>query len=77
MKYLTLSDARAQLPTLIETLRGDAEEVVITRHGKAVAKLVRFEEKSALPNRYPLRDLPIKMAADFDEPLAELWESSE
>lgn len=75
MKCLNISDARARLPALIDDLT--SEEVVITRRGKPVAKLVRYTDKDQPKSRYPLRGLPLKVAKDFDEPLPALWEALE
>jgi prevent-host-death family protein len=41
MKTMTISDARTNLPTLIDEVNGAAQEVVgIMRHGKPVAHLI-------------------------------------
>jgi prevent-host-death family protein len=75
MKYLNISDARAHLQSLIDNLA--QEDLVITRRGKPVAKLVRYRDKRQRKSRYPLRGLPLKVAKDFDEPLPPLWETQE
>jgi prevent-host-death family protein len=64
---VSLYEAKTQLSRLVDrALRGD--EVVITRHGRPVARLV-----PATPNRVP-RKLgtlkgKIRVARDFDAPL--------
>jgi prevent-host-death family protein len=75
MKYLNISDFRARLPALIDNLA--TEELVITRRGKPVAKLIRYTDKRAPKSRYPLRGLPLEIAKDFDESLPALWEALE
>jgi prevent-host-death family protein len=39
---MTVSEARAKLPSLLDRI-GAGEEVTITRHGRAVAVLIRPE----------------------------------
>jgi prevent-host-death family protein len=75
VKSLTVSDARARLPALIDAIA--EEEVVITRRGKPVAKLVPYTKAKSRDNRHPLRRLPIKIAEDFDEPMPGVWEALE
>ncbi|WP_229642984.1 hypothetical protein [Waterburya agarophytonicola] len=33
------------------------------------------ETTKSLEKKYPLRELPIKISDDFDEPMTELWEA--
>lgn len=75
MRYLNISEARAKLLSLVDSVA--LEEVVITRRGEPVAKLVRYDGKTRAKNTYPLRGLPIRIADDFDEPLPGLWEALE
>lgn len=47
---LTVTDAKARLTDLVR--RAEAgEEVILTRHGHAVARLVALQEKKSAPNR--------------------------
>lgn len=39
-KYITISDARANLPGLVEKVNSGSDEVIITVYGKPLAKLV-------------------------------------
>jgi prevent-host-death family protein len=73
MKSLNLSEARKQLPALVEEVRRSKRRVVLTRYGKPVASIVPFQDESKSGSRLPLRDLPISVARDFDAPLAEIW----
>ena len=75
MRYLNISEARANLLSLVDTVA--EEEIVITRRGEPVAKLVRYDEKTRAKKSYPLRGLPIQVADDFDEPIPGLWEALE
>ena len=62
-----IAEAKAQLSTLIErALAG--EEVVISKHGKPVAKLVPFERDTS-PRDMNVRiwEGEVRIADDFDE----------
>ncbi len=61
--------AKAQLSRLLERAR-HGEEIVITRHGKAIAKLVPVTPSRAPRALGKLRG-KIRVAADFDAPLEE------
>lgn len=73
MKSLNLSDARKQLPAIVDEVRRSRRQVVLTRYGKPVASIVPFQDKLAPGDRLPLRGLPISITRDFDAPLAEMW----
>ncbi|MCU0536939.1 MAG: hypothetical protein MUD14_23880 [Hydrococcus sp. Prado102] len=49
--------------------------VIITRNGVPVARIVPCRTKTSFTAHYPLRGMPIKIADDFDEPMPELWEA--
>ena len=71
MAKLSLTEARAQLPSLIERVaRG--ETIVITRRGEAVAKLARYSEANKKPL---LRGTRVELSDDFDAPMPELWDA--
>jgi antitoxin (DNA-binding transcriptional repressor) of toxin-antitoxin stability system len=66
---VTLEDAQARLPQLLEQLH-PGEEIIITRDGRPVARLIR----QGTPPRTPRRPGTSKgtvlyMAPDFDAPL--------
>jgi antitoxin (DNA-binding transcriptional repressor) of toxin-antitoxin stability system len=64
---VTLTDAQRRLPDLIDAL-GPAEELVITRGDRPVARLVR--EADAPPRTLgTLKGTVTYMAPDFDAPL--------
>ena len=63
MKTVKLHEAKAHLSELIEkVVRG--EEVIISRHGKPVAKLSSL----SVPNRRELGFYPIVFGSDLLEP---------
>ena len=73
MKSLNVSDARKQLPALVEEVRRSKKRIVLTRYGKPVASIVPFQSVSVATEPYPLRGLKIVIAKDFDAPLPEVW----
>lgn len=64
MHITNISDAKAQLSSLIERVLA-GEEVLIGKAGKPVAKLVRFERSDRKRTPGALKG-KIKIAADFD-----------
>lgn len=74
MKTFNVSQARQELPSLIDDVASSGEEVLITRRGQPLAKLVPFHREEAERTAHPLRGLPIEIADDFDDPMPELWE---
>lgn len=75
MKTLPLSEARNDLPSLVEHVSVSHEIVVITRHGKPMAQIgpVTVGKKKGKKELYPLRGIPCRMTDDFNEPMPELW----
>jgi antitoxin (DNA-binding transcriptional repressor) of toxin-antitoxin stability system len=71
---VTLEEAQARLPELIDHL-APGEELVITRGDQPVAKLVG-QPKPDRPPRRPgtLRGTVVYMAPDFDAPLEDFKE---
>jgi prevent-host-death family protein len=74
MATVTLEEAQARLPTLVEQLR-PGEEIVITRDNEPVAKLVG-QARAPRPPRRPgtLRGTVLYMAPDFNAPLEDFKE---
>jgi antitoxin (DNA-binding transcriptional repressor) of toxin-antitoxin stability system len=75
MAVMTVSEARAALPEVLNRV-ADGEEVTITRHGRAVAVIVRPDviwsrsrAEEALAEADQLRDL-LTAAADSELPAA-------
>lgn len=74
MSPVTVEEAQAHLPDLIDKLQ-PGEEVVITRDHTPVARLIG-EKTSGRPNRQlgTLQGTVLYMAPDFDAPLdTRLW----
>jgi prevent-host-death family protein len=45
MKHVGMFEAKTNLSSLVEEVEKKGREVIITRHGKPVAKIVRVEER--------------------------------
>jgi prevent-host-death family protein len=69
MEKVQLHDAKARLSELVDRAQS-GEEVVISRHGKAVAKLVGYAPKRAKRRLGILRG-KIKFHKGWDDPLPE------
>ncbi len=54
MRKLSIRDARQALSQLDRLLAGE-EEVIITRHGRPVAKLVGVQQRRPIPSHRDLR----------------------
>jgi prevent-host-death family protein len=76
MSTITLEDAQARLPKLIEQLR-PGEEIVITRDQKPVARLVAAAKAPPRRQLGTLKGSVQYMAPDFDAPLEEFKEYME
>jgi antitoxin (DNA-binding transcriptional repressor) of toxin-antitoxin stability system len=74
MKELEIQETDTTLMTLVDQLAANSSEVIITRNGKPIARIIPFEITSSKGN-YPLRGIPISISEDFDEPMPELWEA--
>jgi prevent-host-death family protein len=74
MSTVTLEEAQAHLPQLIEQLQ-PGEEIVITRDEKPVARLTGAND-SAKPRRKlgTMQGTILFIAADFDSPLEDFKE---
>ncbi|MBI2339312.1 MAG: type II toxin-antitoxin system Phd/YefM family antitoxin [Deltaproteobacteria bacterium] len=75
MRNLNVSQARKELPSLIDEVASGKRGVLVTRRGKPVARIVPFRKKDKQANAYPLRGKPIGISKDFDEPLPGLWDA--
>jgi prevent-host-death family protein len=72
---MTLSEARAQLPALADSVSVTGEPVVVTRRGRPIVKLVRCDTSDLERVLHPLRGLPLWMADDFDAPIDAGWDA--
>ena len=75
MKYLNIQDTDSTLTALLDEVTATQTEVVVTRDGIPVARIVPWQAKQTSTHHYPLRGLPIVIAEDFDESMPELWEA--
>jgi len=75
MKRVNISEVRTHLPSLLDEIALSNEPIVVTRHGKPVAKILPFRAAKSKRERYPLRSLPIRVSKDFDKPSPDLWEA--
>lgn len=75
MKYLNIQDTDSILTALLDEMTATQTEVVVTRDGIPVARIVPWQAKQASTHHYPLRGMPIVIAEDFDESMPELWEA--
>ncbi|RCJ26443.1 type II toxin-antitoxin system Phd/YefM family antitoxin [Nostoc sp. ATCC 53789] len=75
MKYLNIQDTDSTLTALLYEVTATQTEVVVTRDGIPVARIVPWQAKQTSTHHYPLRGLPIVIAEDFDESMPELWEA--
>ncbi|MDB5069805.1 MAG: Antitoxin VapB47 [Candidatus Eremiobacteraeota bacterium] len=71
MEAVNIADAKAKLSQLVD-MAERGEEIVIARHGRPVAKIVRLVED--VTKRYPNRGFGIdrglfEVPDDFDDPL--------
>jgi prevent-host-death family protein len=78
MRYIPVSEARAELSTLVNEVAYKLEQVVLTRHGKPVAAIVPIQDMPAArsivsitgigsPHEHELRD-DLQQAARLTEP---------
>ncbi|MEH2316099.1 type II toxin-antitoxin system Phd/YefM family antitoxin [Nostoc sp.] len=75
MKYLNIQDTDSTLTALLDEMAATQTEVVVTRDGIPVARIVPWQAKRTSTHYYPLRGMPIVIAEDFDESMPELWET--
>jgi prevent-host-death family protein len=64
---VSVSEAKAHFAELLKAAEA-GETVIVTRHGKAIARIERIEERASLPRIGALKG-QIWMAGDFDAPL--------
>lgn len=75
MKYLNLQDNNPELTAIIDEIAANKSEVIITRNGLPVARIVPYSISETPKKNYPLRGMPITIPDDFDEPMPELWDA--
>ncbi|MGH7899198.1 MAG: type II toxin-antitoxin system Phd/YefM family antitoxin [Candidatus Binatia bacterium] len=67
MRSVNVHHAKTHLSKLLEEV-ASGEDIVISKAGKPVARLVRYEHRRRKPGRLKGR---IRIATDFDAPLPE------
>ncbi|MBE9228378.1 type II toxin-antitoxin system Phd/YefM family antitoxin [Phormidium sp. LEGE 05292] len=75
MKYLNIQETDITLTAIVDEIAANQSEVVITRNGLPVARIVPYSVSASHTKNYPLRGMPITISGDFDEPMAELWDA--
>ena len=75
MSTVTLQEAQARLPQLLEQLQ-PGEEITITDHGQPLAQ-VKKVERTSWPCKAGSARGKIHMAPDFDAPLEEFQDYME
>jgi prevent-host-death family protein len=68
MKTLNIHEAKTHFSRLLQDVAG-GEEIIIARAGKPIARILPVDE--APTRRRPGNDRTIRIAEDFDAPLAE------
>ncbi|MBI4612987.1 MAG: type II toxin-antitoxin system prevent-host-death family antitoxin [Planctomycetes bacterium] len=64
------------LGPLLERVEG-GEQIVVTRRGKPIARIVpELPAPADRSSRHPLRGSVVSVAEDFDEPLVDLWDDA-
>ncbi len=75
MKTLNISEARNALPALVESVAATRAPVILLRYGKPAAMIVPVTDTALKNDPYPLRNVPITIAGDFDTPTPEGWDA--
>lgn len=73
MKYINLQETDVTLTSIVDEIAANQSEIVITHNGLPVARIVPYWISDLPKKHYPLRGMPITIAADFDEPISELF----
>jgi len=75
VKTISISDARNHLPSVIDEVMKTHEQIVVIRHGTPMVAIMPFRDMNPEANRYPLRGHPLAVAADFNDPMPDLWDA--
>lgn len=68
---VNVHDFKTNYSKYLEQVIEGGEEIILGKHGKPVAKIVRLPQKPRKPGALKGK---IRLAADFDEPMMELWD---
>ncbi|MBU6279408.1 MAG: type II toxin-antitoxin system prevent-host-death family antitoxin [Actinomycetales bacterium] len=69
-RLVTIIEANARLPELLSEVEA-GEDVVITRNGQAVARLIKIADRCGVRPGYGSLQGKLWFAPDFDDPLPE------
>jgi prevent-host-death family protein len=72
MVKMPAGEFKAKCLKVMEQVRNEREEIIITKHGKPVAKLIPVEEKKAKSVFGYLKGT-VKVSGDITKPLVENW----
>jgi prevent-host-death family protein len=70
----SVRELRERIGELLDAVEAGAQ-VVVTRRGKAVARIVPESPRRRAESRHPLRGSLRRISKDFDEPIDALWEA--
>jgi antitoxin (DNA-binding transcriptional repressor) of toxin-antitoxin stability system len=73
MKYLNIQETDVTLTAIVDEIAANQSEVVITRNGFPVVRIVPYSISASPRKNYPLRGMPITISGEFDEPMAEVF----
>jgi prevent-host-death family protein len=75
MKYLNIQETDSTLTSLLDEVTATQAEIILTRNGIPIARIVPCETEQKTTQHYPLRGMPIMISEDFDDSMPELWEA--
>lgn len=73
---ISAGEFKARCLKLMEDVRSRREEIVITKYGKPVAKLVPIDEKD-LPKPFGFMKGTVVIKEDIVRPIGERWEADD
>lgn len=74
VSQVSVRELRERLSEILDRVR-QGHQVVVTRHGTPVARVVPDASTRRRTQRYPLRGSVLRISEDFDEPLTDEWEA--
>ncbi|NLB68965.1 MAG: type II toxin-antitoxin system Phd/YefM family antitoxin [Lentisphaerae bacterium] len=76
MDKIAISEARNNLPRLVQKVAATRQPVTLLRYGKPAAVIMPVLPDSEINNCYSLRSVKIKMSEDFNHPMEDLWQAT-
>ncbi len=74
MKNVPVRVLRERLGPLLDRVAG-GEQLVVTRRGRPVARLIPEREGASAGAKHPLRGSVLALSPDFDAPMEGLWDA--